>query len=46
VGVGRRTLIAAAIVLTATAPIVLAAWPAVAVAQSDSCPIVIASAPA
>ena len=46
VGVGRRTLIAGAIVLTAVAPIAVAAWPAVGAVQSESCPIVIAPAPA
>ncbi len=45
VGLARRALIGLVIVLTAAAPVVLAAWPAVAAAQSDSCPIVLPSVP-
>jgi len=39
VGWGWRTAIAVAMVLTASAPFALAAWPATAVIQSESCPL-------
>jgi hypothetical protein len=45
VGLGRCTAITAAILLTAAVPFGLAAWPAAAAAQSDSCPIVVAPVP-